>query len=515
MRASTLTNVATISLVLATLAACDGSGTEPPAAGGDGGSAGTEGGNAGGTGGTGGSPVGADANADQRDVGGSGGGAMEGGAMEGGAMEGGAMEGGAKEGGEAADGDAAGGRGGSTGDAEAGPGGSTGDAEGGPGGSTGDAEGGVIDMCSTPLTGMAPFGAALFANVPFPVDGGTRTEPVNAQVYFPAGRLPGAAVILTGGNVGPGPFAPTVARSTLDSAASVNALSVSDSCGNGIADGSLVEPPSGLTGTAILNIDPFMSSDALVLVRAPARLCPNGAVPGAAVASAPMEIWPTSSIALTLTTPVDLATRANVKIKDSNRPLTVTGGETNSIVYVTPQTGAFPPGDLALDVAGLTDVLGRSYSQLVTLKVQKPTTAIADRTLTTPPSSTAWVAASANLTTRDGLLVIEPSLAASQLAVTIGLGDEPGSKTLRIKHRWVCAGPTMPPKSTKLVASDGAVVDVPGNCAGAPEDTTVTLAGAGPFFLVVQTGGERSPRCSYPSPPLRDNWELDEFAFAP
>jgi hypothetical protein len=389
-----------------------------------------------------------------------------------------------------------------------------GDAEGGPGGSTGDAEGGVIDMCGTPLAGTAPFGAALFANVSFPDDAGTR--PVNAQVYFPAGRLPGAAVILVGGYVGPGAFGATVARSTLDSAGSVGALSVSDSCGNGIADGSLAQPSSGLTGTAILNTDPFMS-DALVLVRAPARLCPNGAVPGAAVASAPMEIWPTARIALGLTTPVDLATRASIKIKDSNRPLTVTGGEAHSILYVTPQTGAFVPGDLTLDVAGLSDVLGRSYSQLVTLKVQKPTTVIADRTLTTPPASTTWVASSANLTGRDGLLVIEPPFAPfpSQFAVTIGLGDEPGSKTLRIKHRWACASPSSPPRSTKLVASDGAVVDVPSNCAGAPEDATITLAGTGPFFLVVQSGWDPPPRCFFSTQQVRDGWELDEFAFAP
>ena len=492
MRASTLTNAATISVLLAGLAACDGSGAETAGVGGEGGNAGTNGGTTGGTGGTGGSAGGADANADWLAPGdGSGGGATEGGA---------------KDGTEEADGDA-----------EGGPGGSLGDAEGGPGGSTGDAEGGVIDMCTTPLAGTTPFGAELFATVSFPYEGGTLTRPVNAQVYFPAGRLPGAAVILVGGYVGPGPIGPTVARSTLDSMGSVGALSVTDACGNGIAGGSLAQPSSGLTATAILNTDPFMS-DALMLVQAPARLCPKGAVPDAAVVSAPMEISPTARIALSLTTPVDLATRASIKIKDSNRTLAVTGGEAHSILYVTPQTGAFAPGDLTLDVAGLTDVLGRSYSQLVTLKVQKPTTVIADRTLTTPPSSTTWVTSGVSVTGRDGLLAIEPSPFppfATQYAVTIGLGNELGSKTLRIKHRWVCASPSSPPKSIKLLAGDGTVVDVTGNCVGASEDTTITLAGTGPFFLVVQNGWEQSSRCSFPTSPARDGWELDEFAFAP
>ncbi|MET0591249.1 MAG: hypothetical protein ABW133_01020, partial [Polyangiaceae bacterium] len=263
----------------------------------------------------------------------------------------------------------------------------------GAGGSGGGIEAGG-SMCGAALAGTTPFAAAMFANVSYPLmDGGTLVAPVNAQLYFPAGRVPGAAVVLAGGNVGPAAWGGTVARGTLDSAGNASGLSVSDTCGNGISGGALSN--AGLTGTARQNLDPFMSSDGLVIVEAPARLCPNGAVPNAAVTSSPSLIWPTGRIAIAFTTPVDLATRSSITINGSNRALVVSGGETQPGLTIMPQSGAFVPGELTLDISGLRDVIGRAYAQSVVLQVQKPMTAIVDRTLTTPPTG-AWIASGAN-----------------------------------------------------------------------------------------------------------------------
>jgi hypothetical protein len=120
------------------------------------------------------------------------------------------------------------------------------------------------------------------------------------------------------------------------------------------------------------------------------------------------------------------------------------------------------------------------------------------------------------LVAQNGLLVLAPpSLWGTEYAATIALGDEPGSTTLHVKHRWVCGTPSTSTRHVTLVASDGAAVDVPANCASVPEETIITLAGTGPYFLVVHEGAEQSPRCSLPGLPARDGWELDEFTFAP
>jgi hypothetical protein len=186
------------------------------------------------------------------------------------------------------------------------------------------------------------------------------------------------------------------------------------------------------------------------------------------------------------------------------------------VVRVAAQSGAFPLGDLEVDVSGLRDVLGRAYGNTLPLNVDKPITAIADRTLTNPPPSSAWVSRAISPVAQNGLLVVPTQIVLGpEFVLTVGLGDEPGTKTLRVKHRWVCSTSFSTPKSVTLVAGDGSTVDVPVTCGDVPADTTVMLPGPGPFFLVVHEGYAQPPHCNAPPPPARDGWELDEFAFAP
>ena len=359
-----------------------------------------------------------------------------------------------------------------------------------------------------PVSGSAPFAVEMRGSYALSGDGGIRT--VDVRLYFPKGRVAGAPVVLVGGF----PFVPgiLVSRQTIDATLGATGFVLRDpNCGNQL-DARLVGPADGLV--AHLKINVSEPSDAVSTREGNAALCrygPHDAIPVWAPAS---TFLPTDAIVVRNSEPLDLLSFATVTASTSAGTFALIVEEVQSGLFGLRAKESFPPSaSFKVDLSGIRDVMGTAFGTTVAPHVLAATAVVTDRTMTTSPPTGAIATLVGSSSTSAGKLTVgDGGLVGDGYAAVIGLGSEPSSTKLRLRHRLVCKLGEYAPVKVQIVASDGTTTVAKPTCADAPADETLTLVGKSPYTLVVDSRSERRPCYYYGSPTKRD-YELDELAF--
>jgi hypothetical protein len=407
---------------------------------------------------------------------------------------------------------ATGGSAGNAGAATGGSGGSAGSTDDGGAGHAGipiAGAAGSTGKCPSPIEGSGPFALTVSGSATVTSNTGSAQATLSAQLYFPQGRVAHAPVVLARRDG----YVPDlkVWRGTLDEQAGATGLSVSDYCSNGVS-GDLVPPNGGIAGT--LSYDLTAPSDALSIAKGPVLLCRDGDAPAAALHASNTAFLPTGSAFYSMTTPVDSSTIH--PLTPDWLPAGITVSEAQGRLSLTPAAGAFPPGEWALDLSSLRDVMGASYSVPATLVVLRPAKDIADPMLNTVTQEEVAIYSGSLLST-PGRLTVAGSYTDQGLGAVIGLGGSSAHHSVRVRQRFICMGSNTeyPSARVTVVGSDGASANIPCTCGSSAEDQNAALPGAAPWYLVVEELPPRLLPCWMPGPPVQGQWELEEFELGP
>jgi len=365
-----------------------------------------------------------------------------------------------------------------------------------------------------PISGTTPFAVNVAGTVVYDAPGypdGT----TGAILLFPKGRVAGAPVHLVRGLWPVTGFA--IGSGVLDSSLSASPLDAFDPyCGNSIQS-TLVGPSDGLVAKVTTNFD-TTGSDALKLQTGHAKLCatsPFVTTPTAPSISSP---WPLGTMTLVSDLPIDPATATSTKVIAAGATVPIKTTMSNGRLLVSAVT-AFPPSakTLELDLSGVRDLLGRAVPKPAPVSIWVPSGAVVARTFDVVPSYDAYATSGPSFTlTSDGSAVSFKTLSGYDYALLLGLGSEPGAKTIRFRHRFDCPTGTEAPKRILVIGSDGSIQPLAIGCSTTFIDEKVSLPGPQPSYLFIETSTAKPTPCSYPfGGPRFGSYVIDDLAFAP
>ncbi len=351
-----------------------------------------------------------------------------------------------------------------------------------------DAGGDVIDTPSTCVVqGSAPFAAQFHGELP------DRYGPLLIEAWFPQGRLPGKTVAFR--------WAGEVGFATLDAAGSAT-VSLPDPCAPGLRLTLGASPGLAVKGT--VNGSGRLS-DAPRLIDLDVTLCPSG-VPAVTTPSASpaLRVFPTAVLSIK-GVPADQASLAAIHATPEWDLLAVAADG----FVVAPKTAFDPFVETTIDLAPARDIMGVPYGLGVatTLSLSAVVTDPAFEAGTLPDG--AFIGTAPAIVS--GRLLVPATKYVGDYHVMLGLGDAKGAKSVRLRHRLVCEGPTGA-ATIRLISERGEIVLATPRCKSDPVDELVPLPAGGRWALEA-SAARNQIGCRADGSYAPAAYELDEFAF--
>jgi len=338
--------------------------------------------------------------------------------------------------------------------------------------------------CQESLSGDQPFGRHMAGKVTlYPqFDGSPVGTNFEFDVYFPAGRVYGAPVVIAHRTAFPAPGLATDVR-LLDADLGTDvALSVHEQQAWSF-DGQLLDGDGGVFGTFSENLaDP--GTDVANPASGAGTLCPSGPVP-LPVIEGGGSFAPTSPIRFVPEVPLDEEQLA-VAATCEGAAIDVSVQWVDGAVVIRP-VEAFPPnGTVLFDLSGTTDILGRE------LTLQQDYVPLTTTAVVSDMSFEALLPQGAIATTGDWQvdngalrLGVGAPTAATAFDAVVALPDAGAFDALRIK---ASAGDNCTSVRFAVVTQDGHAAEVAVAGPGEEIDVADALAGAGAQWLSVNAG---------------------------
>lgn len=339
------------------------------------------------------------------------------------------------------------------------------------------------------LVGDGPFGRHLAGSALFEQVGSRDPErrmvTIEADIYFPAGRVPGGEVVLAMRSDFPREGL-LITRSVVGDDGNATGLDVPMAGGRTYYRSTALGFEGALTGDAVmLDVDVNLApaqSDIGELYRGALRLEVVGDVPEARLAPWPRQNVVAPNAALWVSTTVPLSSVAELRATTATGDVAIVATEEDGRIVVRARE-AFPPNaQVMLDASASTDILGRPVGTepvpppLATTTVAAPG-AFADA----PAGAIAGSNAPRFGTASGGGTPLHPYW--GLVALEAADADE-----LRISARLDCLsddGNAPQSFAAHLVAAGGAMTEIPFVCTAEPATVELTRPAPGPLWIAV------------------------------